>query len=253
LTVKIEPLVTTLPSPLVTVMVRVPTVAPLEMEMLTLSDVALLNVVEFTVMPLVEKATVAPVMKLVPVMVKFWFTAPASLDVGETAVTVGAALTVKIEPLVPLPASGLVTVIARVPTRAPLEIEMLTVSVVALTKVVELTVMLDPEKEVVAPLTNPVPVTVKLWLTAPASLDVGETAVTVGAALTVKIEPLVALPASGFVTVMVLVPTVALPPIVTLTVSDVALLNVVELTVMPLVEKAVVAPLWKPVPVTVRF
>lgn len=41
--------------------------------------------------------------------------------------------------------------------------------------------------------------------------------------MTVKIEPLVALPSSGFITVMVPEPTVALPAIVTLTVSDVAL------------------------------
>ena len=76
MTVKIEPLVAVLPSPLVTVMVRVPGVAEPEIETLTVSDVALLNVVELTVMPLVEKAAVAPETKLVPVMVSVWLVAP---------------------------------------------------------------------------------------------------------------------------------------------------------------------------------
>jgi len=70
--------------------------------------------------------------------------------------------------------------------------------------------------------------------------------------LTVKIEPLVELPASGFVTVMVLEPTVAPPAIVTFTVSVVEFTKVVELTVMPVPEKVVVAPLTKPVPVSVK-
>ena len=83
--------------------------------------------------------------------------------------------------------------------------------------------------------------------------DVGLTAVTVGAALTVKIEPLVKVPVSGFVSVTVLVPSEAFAATVTFTVSDVALLNVVELTVTPLFAKVTTAPLTKFVPVSVKF
>lgn len=203
---------------------------------------------------MLEKVAVAPLSNPVPLTVRFCDVAPWPRDVGLTAVTVGAALTVKIEPLVAILPSPFATVKVRGPVAALLDIETFTVSVVAFTKVVERTVMLLPEKAVarLAPLTKSVPVTVKLWFTAPALSDEGDTPVIVGAGLTVKIAPLVPLPASGFVTVMVLDPTVAPPAMVTLTVSVVALTKVVELTVMPVPENVGVAPLTKPVPDTVK-
>jgi hypothetical protein len=53
------------------------------------------------------------------------------------------------------PASGFVTVTFLVPTAAPLESEMTTVSCVALLRVTELTVIPLPEKATLAPLTKP--------------------------------------------------------------------------------------------------
>src|ERR1019366_8111927 len=125
--------------------------------------------------------------KFVPVTVMFWLVAPSSREDGVVEVTVGAALTVKIPVPVPTPASGLVTVTFPAPVVAPEEIVMLAVSVVALTKVVELTVIPLPEKVAAAPLTNPVPVTVMFWLVAPSSREDGVVEVTVGAALTGEI------------------------------------------------------------------
>jgi hypothetical protein len=81
--------------------------------------------------------------------------------------TVGAAFTVKHELHEPLPASGLVTVTFPAPVVAPAETVMLAVSEVEETKVVEFTVIPDPEKADVAPETKPVPVTVIDWLEAP--------------------------------------------------------------------------------------
>ena len=48
-------------------------------------------------------------------------------------------------------------------------------------------------------------------------------------------------------------PAAAAASIVTLTVSDVADVNVTELTVIPVPENVAVAPDWKPVPATTRF
>ena len=68
--------VTAPPSLLVTVMLRAPVVAPDAIVMLAVSDVALTNVVEFTVIPVPENATVAPDTNPVPVTVMFWLVAP---------------------------------------------------------------------------------------------------------------------------------------------------------------------------------
>ncbi len=81
--------------------------------------------------------------------------------------TVGAAFTVKQFVHEPLPASGLVTVTFPAPVVAPAETVMLAVSEVEETNVVEFTVIPDPEKADVAPLTNPVPVIVMDWLEVP--------------------------------------------------------------------------------------
>jgi hypothetical protein len=61
---------------------------------LTVRDVALLNVVEWAVMPLPEKLTLAPLTKFVPVMVRVCVTAPWPRLEGLTDVNVGAALIV---------------------------------------------------------------------------------------------------------------------------------------------------------------
>src|SRR5919198_295204 len=110
---------------------------------------------------------------------------------------------------------------------------MFAVSCVALTKLVELTVIPVPEKLTAAPLTKPVPLTVMLWLAAPWPRELGLVDVTVGAALTVK-QPLHdPVPASGFVTVTSRAPVAAPAVIVMFAVSCVELTKVVELTVIP--------------------
>ncbi len=101
---------------------------------------------------------------------------------------------------VPTPASGLVTVTLLAPVVAEPEMVMLAVSEVALTKVVELTVMPVPEKVAAAPETNPVPVIVTFWPVAPSLSEDGVVEATVGAALIVKTLVPVPTPASGLVT-----------------------------------------------------
>ena len=130
---------------------------------------------------------------------------------------------------------------------------MLAVSEVAPTKVVELTVIPVPEKVAAAPVTNPVPVIVMFWLVAPSSREDGVVEATVGAALIVKTPVPVPTPASGLVTVMLPVPVGAPCETVMLAVSEVALPNVVELTVIPVPEKVAAAPVTNPVPVIVMF
>src|SRR5437764_8659851 len=149
--------------------------------------------------------------------------------------------------------SGLVTVTSRTPDAALAATVMLAVSDVEVLKVVELTVMPVPENVAVAPFTNPVPAMVMLWLVAPWPRELGLVEVTVGAASTVKIPVPVAEALSGFVTVTLRDPVVAPDAMVMLTVSEVELLKVVELTVIPVPENEAVAPLTKLVPVIVTF
>jgi hypothetical protein len=121
----------------------------------------------FTVKP-PEMATVVPMTKFVPVIVKVTVVPLATtswlVEVGK--MIVGAALTVKALLPVPVPPSGLVTVTLRAPVVALLAMVMLTVRLVELTKVVELTVIPAPEKDAAnpVPLTKPAPVTVMLPL-----------------------------------------------------------------------------------------
>jgi hypothetical protein len=63
-------------SGLVTVTFPAPVVAPAETVMLAVSEVDEAKVVEFTVMPLPENVTPAPLTKPVPVIVMFWLLAP---------------------------------------------------------------------------------------------------------------------------------------------------------------------------------
>jgi hypothetical protein len=236
----------------VTVTLPAPRVAPALIEMVTVSEVVLLKVVEFMVIPDPENAGVAPLTKLVPLIVTTKLLAPRSPEFGVVEVTVGPALTVNTPVPVALLLSGLVTVTLRAPVAAPPLIETLAVSDVALTKVVELTVIPVPENEAVAPLSKPEPVTVTLKLVAPWSPELGLAEVTVLADPTIKTAPEPTSP-SGFVTVIVRDPVEALPPIEMLAVRDELLLNDAELTVIPVPENEIVAPLTKFVPLIVTL
>src|SRR6266540_6131330 len=182
----------------------------------------------------------------------FWLVAPWPRELGLVEVTVGAVTTVKQPAQVPVPVSGLVAVALRAPVVAVGLIVTLAVSWVELLNVVELTVMPVPEKVTAAPLTKSVPVTATFWvvLRYPKS---GLVEVTVGAAFTVKQPEHEPVPVSGLVTVTSRAPVVAPAEIVRLAVSWVELLNVVELTVMPVPERVTAAPFWKLVPATVTF
>ena len=77
-------------------------------------------------------------------------------------------MTVKALAGVAVPASPLVTVTLRAPVAAPDSIVMFAFSSVALTNVVELTVMPAPNEEASeAPLTKLLPLIVTFWLAAP--------------------------------------------------------------------------------------
>jgi hypothetical protein len=241
-------------SELMTVRLRAPVAADGAMLMFPVSEVALLNVTELTVMPVPENVTFAPLTKPVPLMVMFWFDAPWPRPLGLVELTVGPALTVKPFVLVPTPASPFVSVTSRVPTVAVAETVMLAVSCVELTKVVELTVIPFPNEEASeAPLTKPLPPIVMLWLVAPWPRLLGLVELTVGAALTVKMPVAVPAPLSGFVTVTFRAPVVAPEDTLMFAVSEVALLNVTELTVMQVPENVTFAPLTKPVPLMVML
>jgi hypothetical protein len=151
----------------------------------------------------------------------------------------------------PTPASGFVTVTLLVPVLAFDASVTFAVSEVAETNVVEFTVIPVPEKVAAAPLTKFVPVTVMSWLAAPCPRDEGFVEETVGPAFTVKQLAHEPFPASGFVTVTLLVPVVALEETVMLAVREVEETNVVEFTVIPVPEKDAAAPLTNPVPVIV--
>ena len=89
----------------------------------------------------------------------FWFVAPWPRLFGVAAVVVRSGLTVKQPVQVPVaPPLLLLTMMLRRPVAAFPAMLMFAVSCVALLKVVELTVILVPEKLTVAPLTKFVPV-----------------------------------------------------------------------------------------------
>ena len=197
-------------SGLVTVRLRRPVAAPAAIVAFTVSDVALFHVVEFTVMPVPENAAMAPFTKPVPVTVRLPVTGRVA-EVGATEATVGAALTMNtLAPVAVLP-SPVVTVTLRAPVAAAPVIVMFAVSDVALTNVVEFTVMPAPENELASagPLSNPVPVIVMFWPVVPCGLELGVVEVTVGAALTVNTPAPVPVPESRFVTVTLRAPRAA--------------------------------------------
>lgn len=199
-----------------------------------------------TVTPLAEKLAEAPLSKFVPVIVTFSLV-PWLPELGPTAITVGAALTVNAaDKLAALP-SPLAIVTVRAPVVALGAIVIVAVSCVALTNVVEATVIPAPKDDAsCAPLSKPVPWIVTLRLLAPSSPDPGEAEAIVGAGFTENTDP-VAISPSGFVTLTVRAPIAAVEAIVMFAVSCVALRNVVELTVTPAPNDAL-APCTKLVP-----
>ena len=113
---------------------------------------ALSRVTLMTFTPLPENDTCGVATKLFPAIVTAADADPWSLLVGDTAVTVGAALTVNV--VVATPVSGLVTVNVRAPVAAVPASDTFTVSCVALFHVVEFTVTPVPETTDVAPFTK---------------------------------------------------------------------------------------------------
>ena len=177
------------PSEFVTVTFPAPSVAAPEMVTSAVSWVAETKVVEFTVIPLAEKADDAPLAKPVPVIVTFWLVAPRPRELGLVDVTVGGALTVKHPVQEPLSRSVFVTVMFRVPVVAFAASVMFAVSWVDDTKVVELTVIPVPENDATAPEANPVPVIVTFWFESPCARDEGVADVTVGAGVCTTSTP----------------------------------------------------------------
>jgi hypothetical protein len=218
------------------------------------SWVELTKVVELTVMPVPENEAVAPLTKPVPLIVMLWLLAPCPSELGLVEETVGAGLTVKPPLLVAVLPSPLVIDTSRGPVAADADTVTFALSWVALVKVIELTVIPDPNEAASEPLMKPVPVIVMAWLLAPCPRELGLNEEIVGAALTVNALALAMLP-SPLVTVTVRRPMVAVEEIVMFAVTEVALTNVVELTVTPAPpnDAASAGPLSKFVPLIVTL
>jgi hypothetical protein len=232
---------------LVTVTFTVPPVAMAVAGMAAVSCVALTNVV-VTAAPL--KLTAEVETKFVPFTVSVNAAPPAVALEGERLVIAGSGLlTVKVAAAeVPPPGAGFVTVTLTVLGVAISVARIAAVNWVALTNVVAFAA---PLKFTVAPLTKPVPVTVRVKAAPPAVALLGESEVMTGGGLvTLKLTPAeVPPPGAGLVTVTGNVPTVAISAVVIAAVTWVELTKVVILA-DPL--KFTVAPLTKFVPVTVR-
>ena len=180
-------------SAFVTVTVCAPSVALAPTVTGTVIDVALTTVTAPRVMFASPKETVAPDTKPVPVIVTAVCAEPCALALGDVEVTVGPAFTVNPFVSVEFSVSGFVTVTFRAPVVAVAATVMLAVSCVALTKVVELTVIPVPLKVTAAPLTKFVPLTVIFWFVAPCPLLVGLVEVTVGAGAVDRLMPVIEL------------------------------------------------------------
>lgn len=175
----------------VTVTLRDPTVAVVEIEMLTVRCVEFVLVTELTVIPVPEKVTdeagQEPLAKLEPVITTFWLAVPWPRELGPRPDIEGAALTLNPPTSVERPASGLMTVTSRDPVVAPDEIDRLTVSRKALFRVTELTVIPGPENwtddGVQVPLWKFNPTMKTFWLTAPRPIEPGRTSKGNGAEL----------------------------------------------------------------------
>src|ERR1700747_3524963 len=148
------------------------------MVILAVSGVAELKAQEFTVIP-VPKLQVAPLWKLLPLIITLGRFCPCAPELGLTELTVGggggpAAGTEK--PLVsaPLCVSGLVTVTLRVPVVALALMEMFAVSCVAELNAQEFTVIPAPKLQV-APLWKLLPAMITLVRFCPCAPELGLT------------------------------------------------------------------------------
>ncbi len=152
------------PSGLVTVTVRLPVLAKDSIETFAFSSVELTKVVDSTITP-EPNEELAPPAKPLPLMttVSVPFLLP---EFGLADSTFGSALTVNPPASVSTPPSGLVTVTVRAPVLAPASTETFADSSVELTKVVDSTVMPEPNDDV-APLTKPLPLIDTVCLLAP--------------------------------------------------------------------------------------
>jgi hypothetical protein len=117
---------------------------------LTVSRVAVLNVTLFTVIPVPEMATVAPLTNPDPVMLTVPVN-PCGREPGVTVVGLGAAATVKPLFLTRNPPSGLVIVTTRPPVAAFGSTSMLRLIWLGLTTVTLFTVIPLPENATAAP------------------------------------------------------------------------------------------------------
>ena len=231
---------------LVTVTLNVPAVAMSAAVIAAVTCVALTNVVVFAA-PL--KFTTDADTNPVPFTVSVNAVPPLIALVGESDVIVGAGLfTANDEfPDVPPPGAGFVTVTFNDPAVAICAAVIAAVTCVALTTVVVAAVplKLTTEDEL-----KFVPLTVNVKAAPPASALDGESDVIVGTGLfTVNGEaPEVPPPGAGLVTVTLNVPAAAMSAAVIAAVTCVEFTNVVVLE-FPL--KFTVAPVTKPVPLTV--
>jgi len=244
---------------LVTETLRAPNAALAPIVMLAVICVALLTVVKLTVMSAPKLTELTPLIKFVPVKITFNVCKRLPLF-GEILdkVGVGFAPTVKpfVNVVVPPPGPALVTETFRAPSAAFAPIVMLAVICVALLTVVELTVMSAPKLTELTPPIKFVPVKTTFSDCKRLPL-VGEMLVNVGGGFAPTVKPLVnvAVPPPGvkLVTETLRAPNAALAPIVMLAVICVALLTVVELTVMSAPKLTELMPLIKFVPVKITF
>jgi hypothetical protein len=229
--------VTTPASGLVTVTFLAPVAAVAESEMTTARWVAFVQVTELTVIPLPEKAMLAPLTNPLPVIVMAWLDRPWRSELGLSDVTVGRAVTVNALPSDPTPPSRFVTVTVRAPRVAVVETEMLTLRWLESVRLTELTVIPVPEKATDdvghEPELKFEPVRVTFWLAAPWPRELGLSDTTVGAAFTVNAPASEPTPASRLVTVTLRAPVPVLAGIETFTLRWLESVRVTELTVIP--------------------
>jgi xanthosine utilization system XapX-like protein len=206
------------------------------------------------VSPNAPKFTIDPVMKFVPVSVKFTG-CPRIPFVGEIEVSVGTGLgaleivNAKLA-VVPPPGAAFVTVTFAVPTEAISLAKIAAVNCVVLTNVV---VRAFPLNFTCDPLTYPVPFTVKVNAAPPTVAPLGLSDVIVGTGLfTVNVDPAdVPPPGAGFVTVTEGMPATAMSAAVIAAVICVELTKVVVLAA-PLKFTAEVGKKFVPFTVNVK-
>jgi hypothetical protein len=196
-----QPAQTLLPaSGFVTVRSRAPGAALEAMVTLSVSWVAELRVVEFTVIPALENEAVAPSAKPVPDTVSVWLAADCPRLDGVGAATVGPTLTVKQPVQVKACESVFVTVTSRAPGVAPAATDTSTVACVVDTNDVECTVIPPPENENTKPRAKLEPVIVNVCDDAPCPRENGDTDDNTGSLPATWKQPHEPDPPSGFVT-----------------------------------------------------